>query len=193
MVSRFCTVVSVLAVPLIAPAAVAAEYTIDPEHTFPSLEFPHMGISVWRGKFNHTTGTVTYDPDAETGRVDISVDTASIDFGHDGMNEHARNEDWLNVEQFPRMTYTGELVFADGEPSGVDGKLTLLGVTKPLDLTIDSFKCIEHPYYKKQVCGADAEGELDRADFGLTQYTQDGMGRVTLRIQVEALKGGLEE
>jgi polyisoprenoid-binding protein YceI len=75
----------------------------------------------------------------------------------------------------------------------VDGGLTLLGGTGPLDLTVNSFKCVERPCCTKQVCGADAEGELDRADFGLTQYTQDGMGRLTLRIQVEALKGGLEE
>lgn len=172
---------------LSAPAS-AAEYTIDPAHTYPSLEFPHMGISVWRGKFNKTTGTVAYDAEAKTGSVDIEVDTASIDFGHDEMNEHARNGEWLNVENFPTMTYKGNLVFEDGKPAAVDGKLTLLGVTQPVPLKLNSFQCIQHPYYKKEVCGADAKGDLDRADFGLTQYTENGMGRITLRIQVEAMK-----
>jgi polyisoprenoid-binding protein YceI len=66
----------------------------------------------------------------------------------------------------------------------------LRGVTRPLRLKINSFNCIDHPYYKKEVCGADAEGELNRADFGMTQYAEGEAGKVRLRIQVEAMKDG---
>lgn len=61
-------------------------------------------------------------------------------------------------------------------------------MTRPVKLKINSFKCIDHPYYKKEVCGADAEGQLDRADFGMTQYTDNGAGRITLKVQVEAIR-----
>ena len=44
-----------------APAEPPRSYTIDPNHTFPSFEADHMGISVWRGKMNRTTGKVTID------------------------------------------------------------------------------------------------------------------------------------
>jgi polyisoprenoid-binding protein YceI len=168
--------------------AAPESFTIDPEHTFPNLEFSHMGISVWRGKFNKTTGKVILDRAAKTGTVDIEIDIASINFGHDGMNEHALADDWLNVKKFPTMTYQGKLIFKKDTPVSVEGNLTLLGVTKPVPLELNSFKCIDHPYYKKEVCGADAEGQLDRADFGLTQYTHDGMGKIRLLIQVEAMK-----
>ena len=67
-------------------------------------------------------------------------------------------------------------------------QLTLLGVTRPVTLKINTFKCVPHPMLKREVCGADAEGDLDRADFGLTQYSQGGMGKIHLRIQVEAIK-----
>ena len=73
-------------------------------------------------------------------------------------------------------------------PSAVDGEMTLLGVTKPLKLKINSFKCITHPMLKKEVCGADAEGDFNRADFGMTKYADGDAGKVKLRIQVEALK-----
>ena len=90
------------AVALIAglpPLALAApeSYTVDPDHTYPSLEFSHMGISVWRGKFNKTSGKVTLDREAKTGTVEIRVDTLSIDFGHRGMNTFAVGDDWLGV------------------------------------------------------------------------------------------------
>jgi polyisoprenoid-binding protein YceI len=148
-----------------------------------------MGLSIWRGKFNGTTGKAMLDRKKKTGSIEIEVNTASIDFGHDEMNKHAVSADWLNVEKFPVMHYTGRLLFNRNRPVMVDGNLTLLGVTRPLKLKVNSFNCIEeHPYYKKEVCGADAEGELDRADYGLTQYTENGMGRIHLRIQIEAIR-----
>jgi polyisoprenoid-binding protein YceI len=170
--------------------AAADNYTVDPNHTYPSLEFSHMGLSVWRGKFNKTSGKVTLDRAAKTGSAEIQVDVASIDFGHDKMNEIALTVDWFNVEKFPTMTYKGAVSFKGDAPAWVDGELTLLGVTKPVKLKINSFKCMEHPMFKKEVCGADAEGDLNRADFGMTQYSAGGAGKIHLRIQVEALKDG---
>ena len=171
------------------PSVAAADsYTVDPNHTYPSLEFSHMGLSVWRGKFNKTSGKVALDRAARTGSAEIQVATASIDFGHDKMNEFALGADWLNVERFPTMTYKGVLRFAGDTPTAMDGELTLLGVTKPVKLKINSFKCIDHPYFKKEVCGADAEGDLNRADFGMTQYSEGEAGKIHLRIQVEAIR-----
>jgi polyisoprenoid-binding protein YceI len=180
---------AVLSVMATAAGAAPEKYTLDPNHTYPSLEFPHMGLSIWRGKFNQTTGNVTLDQAAKTGKVEIEVATPSIDFGHDEMNEHARGADWLNVEKFPTMNYKGKLKFEGDVPVAVDGQLTLKGITKPLSLKINSFNCLDpHPFYKKKVCGADVEGELNRADFGMTQYTDNGMGILTLHIQVEGIK-----
>lgn len=172
-----------------APAQAAVErYQVDPEHTYPSLEMSHMGVSVWRGKFNRSRGQVTLDRAARTGSVEISIDTDSIDFGLESMHEHAVSADWLNVAKFPVMTYTGTIRFEGDTPIAVDGQLTLRGVTRPVMLAIRHFACIPHPMLEKEVCGADAEADLDRGDFGMTQYTQGGMGKIRLRIQVEALK-----
>jgi polyisoprenoid-binding protein YceI len=168
--------------------AAPEQFTLDADHTFPSLEFPHMGLSIWRGKFNRTSGHVRLDRKARTGSVEAVIDVASIDFGHDEMNKHALARDWLNVAQFPTMTYRGTLEFKGDTPVAANGQLTLRGITRPVRLSLNGFNCIEHPFYKKEACGADAVGQLDRADFGMDQYTQNGMGIITLRIQVEALK-----
>lgn len=168
--------------------ALADTYTVDKDHTYPSFEFPHMGISVWRGKFNRSAGKVTLDRVARTGTVQILTYTDSVDFGHKAMNEAAMAEEWLNVSQNPTMSYSGTLRFEGDKPVAVDGQLTLRGVTKPLALKINRFNCITHPLFRREVCGADAEGDLDRADYGMSQFTADGMGKLHLRIQVEALK-----
>lgn len=170
------------------PAVAADNYIIDPDHTYPSLEMSHMGLSIWRGKFNKTSGKIALDRAARTGRVEIQVDIASIDFGHDKMNEHALGTDWLDLEKFPTMTYRGILKFDGDTPVSVVGQLTLRGVTRTVKLTINSFKCMEHPLLQKEVCGADAEGGLNRADFGMTKHSEGTAGNIHLRIQVEAIK-----
>lgn len=168
--------------------AAPENYTVDRDHTYPSLEMSHMGISVWRGKFNKTTGKMILDREAKTGTVEIRVDTMSIDFGHMGMNTFAVGEDWLGVDKYPAMTYKGTIRFTGDKPSAVEGRLTLRDVTRPLELRINSFACITHPIFRKEVCGADAEGELNRRDYGMTLYSDGEAGRIRLRIQAEALK-----
>ena len=70
-------------------AAAPVTYNVDPDHTFPSFEADHMGLSTWRGKFNKTAGKVTLDKAAGQGTVEVTIDAASIDFGHDKLNEVA--------------------------------------------------------------------------------------------------------
>ncbi|HZP94138.1 MAG TPA: YceI family protein [Burkholderiales bacterium] len=173
------------------PALAAEEkYAIDPNHTYPSIEFSHMGISVWRGKFDKTRGNIVIDRSARTGTVDVVIDTASINFGLAAMDEKARSDDFFDVARFPTATYRGTLKFAGDKPRTVDGQVTIMGVTRPVNLTVNLFNCIPHPMLKKEVCGADAEGDLNWSEYGMkmSQYGQGDAGRVHLRIQVEALK-----
>jgi polyisoprenoid-binding protein YceI len=172
-----------------ATSAFADNYTIDPSHTYPSFAADHMGISVWRGKFTKTKGSVTLDRAAKTGSLDITIDPASIDFGNAKLDEHARGKDLFNVEQYPTVTYKGTSFKFDGDkPVAVEGQLTMLGVTKPVTLTINSFKCIQHPMLKREVCGADASAEFKRTDFGMNFGTPMFAPEVKLAIQVEAIK-----
>ena len=173
-----------------AVSATPADYNVDPEHTYPSFEADHMGLSMWRGKFKKTSGKVTLDKAAGRGTVEVAIDLSSIDFGHDKLNEWARSPEFFDVAKYPQASYTGSLAgFTKGTPSRVEGKLSLHGVTKPLILKINSFKCIPHPLFKRELCGADAAGAFKRDDFGLDSGKPYGFKMdVTLRIQVEALR-----
>jgi polyisoprenoid-binding protein YceI len=166
-------------------------YNIDPNHTYPSFEADHMGgLSVWRGKFRSSSGTVRLDAAANTGDVEVTIDASSVDFGMAKMDEHARSADLFDVVRYPTATYKGKLVnFKNGAPTEVDGKFTLHGVSRPLKLAIRSFKCQPNPMTKKQTCGADAEAILDRSDYGVDYGKAYGFNMtVRLAIQVEAVK-----
>jgi polyisoprenoid-binding protein YceI len=174
-----------------AGSAFAADtYAIDSTHTYPSFEADHFGgLSVWRGKFNKTEGSIVVDRAAKTGSVDITIDATTIDFGNDKLNEHAKKAEMFDVAKFPTANYKGKLVFKGDVPATVNGELTLHGVTKPVTLTINKFKCIQHPMLKREVCGADASATFNRSDFGVAYGTQMGFNpEVKLAIQVEAVK-----
>lgn len=185
-----CVFAVVIASLSASAAAATVTYKIDPDHTYPSFEADHLGgLSTWRGKFNRTSGSVTLDKAAGTGGVAVVVDMASADFGLDALNESARGDELFQVDKYPQATYTGKLTaFVDGKPTRLVGELTLHGVTRPLTLKIDTFKCMPHPMFKREVCGADALGTFKRDDFGMAAGKDYGFSMdVTLRIQVEAL------
>jgi polyisoprenoid-binding protein YceI len=181
------------ALALIAGSAIAAPatYNLDPNHTYPSFEADHFGgVSVWRGKFTKSSGVVTLDREAKNGTVDVTVDTTTLDTGNPPLDKHVKSPDFLDVEKFPTATYKGTSIKFDGDtPVEVDGTFTLHGVTKPLNLKINSFKCFQNPMLKKEVCGADASAEFDRADYGIDWGVKYGFKTLTkLQIQVEGVK-----
>ena len=190
MLLHKCLLAAFIAGAALSAVAAPDNYTIDPTHTYPSLEFSHMGISVWRGKFNKTSGKVVLDRAGQTGTVDVTVDVSSINFGLAAMDEKARSDDFFDTEKFPTATYKGKINFAGDKPKTVDGQITIRGVTRPATLNVNLFNCMPHPMLKKEVCGADAEGELNWSEYGmkLSQYGQGDAGKVRLRIQVEAIK-----
>jgi len=182
-----------LALALVAGAALAdpVTYQIDPSHTYPSFEADHFGgVSVWRGKFTKSSGTVVVDREKSTGTVDITVDASSIDFGMPKLNEHARSAEMFDVEKFPTATYKGTLAgFKNGVPTEVHGEFTLHGVTHPLTLTLNQFLCKTYPMDKKEHCGADASATINRADYGISYGDKYGFNmRVKLAIQVEGVR-----
>jgi len=180
------TVLAALSLPA---AAAPVTYVVDPMHTYPSFEADHMGLSMWRGKFDRSSGTITMDRAAGTGTVDITVDTASIDFGLDSMDKAAKSAELFDTTKYPQAVFKGSLEgFDGGNPTRVAGTLTLHGVTRPVTLDIRTFKCIPHPMFKREACGADVYARINREDFGIDAGKAYGFNmNVDLRIQVEAL------
>ena len=123
---------------LLGASAFAAPvtYTLDPNHTYPSFAADHFGgLSVWRGKFDSTSGKVVYDKDAKSGSIEVTVDMTSIDFGMPKLNEHAKSAEMFDAAKYPTATFSGKLAkFNGANPTEAEGTLTMHGVTKPFTM-----------------------------------------------------------
>jgi polyisoprenoid-binding protein YceI len=187
--SRIILLVSSLLFFSAAASAAPESYTLNPEHTYPHFAVSHMGFSTTHGRFNKTSGRFTLDQAAKTGALELTIETASIDTGLSKRDDHLRSPDFFNTAEFPKATYKSTAVrFKGDKPASVEGNLTLLGVTKPVTLTITAFNCGINPMDKKAMCGADATANLKRSDFGMT-FSLPGVGDdIKLTIEAEAYK-----
>lgn len=167
--------------------AQAAEYVIDPSHTYASFEIDHHGFSLQRGWFTQTSGVVDFDPEARSGRVDIRIAVASLDTGMAKRDDVLRGDNWFKAKDFPDILFRSQqLHFSDDKLTAVDGQLVMLGQIRPLRLDITRFKCGLNLATRKRGCGADAYGVLRRSEFGMEQGLPFIGDEVRLRIQVEA-------
>jgi polyisoprenoid-binding protein YceI len=173
-----------------ATTAQAASYAIDPAHTYVTFEIGHFGTSTNRGRFDKKEGSVELDRAAKSGKVEITVDTTSINTGFAAFNKHLQSADLFDAEKFPTMKFVADKFSFNGDKvTEVVGTLTLLGKTNPLTLKASNFNCYENPMLKREVCGGDFEGTLDRATYGMNYGIDWGFPKnVRLVVQVEAIK-----
>jgi polyisoprenoid-binding protein YceI len=163
---------AITAVSFCTPASASRiEYTLDPDHTVVSFEVKRFGISRQSGEFNSVVGTVALDADAGHGSIDIAVDTRSVRAGSEREENFLRGPGVLNVEQYSEIAYRAQrVVFVDGKPERIEGHLTLLGVTRPVSLTVQSYVCLGVVPPSRQRCKLDATAVFKRSEFGMTRY-----------------------
>jgi polyisoprenoid-binding protein YceI len=170
--------------------AQAADYAIDPTHTFATFEIGHFGASVNRGRFDKKEGRISFDKAAQTGSVDVSFDVASVNTGTANFDKHLASAEILNAEKFPKARFVSTRFQFNGDQlRAVDGQLTLLGKTQPVTLKANQFACYESPMLKREVCGGDFEATIDRTAFGVNYGVDWGFPKnVRLVLQVEGVK-----
>ncbi|NIC43727.1 YceI family protein [Aquabacterium sp. A08] len=175
---------------LSAGAAQAADYAIDPTHTFVTFEIPHFGTSTNRGRFDKKEGTVQFDRAAKTGKVDITIDVASINTGTAAFDKHLNSADLFDTAKHPKARFVSDkFVFNGDKVAEVMGQFTFMGQTRPLTLQASQFNCYDNPMLKREVCGGDFTATVDRTAYGMNYGIAYGFPKeVRLVIQVEAVK-----
>lgn len=173
-----------------AVQAQSARYAIEPTHTFVTFEVKHFnfGFSTSRGRFDKKEGSITLDPAAKTGKVEVNIDMASINTGTAAFDKHLRSADFFDVEKHPSARFEGsQFMFDGGKVKSVTGTLTMLGKTLPVTLTADQYGCYDHPMFKRQVCAGDFSTTIKRSQWGINTYQGMVPDEVRLVIQVEAI------
>ena len=178
-----------LAATLPFPTCATESYTIDPEHSDLRFSISHFLFLTTHGRFDKISGKVALDRVAKNGSVDIDIEASAINTDHAKRDENLRSPNFLNTTKYPLIDYQSSAIqFVDDTPASVEGKLTLLDVTKPVTLTINNFKCDTRPTDMKELCSATASAQIKRSDFGMTYALPLVGDEIKLEFEIEAYK-----
>tara|TARA_R110001583_G_scaffold6563_1_gene33301 strand:+ start:97 stop:657 length:561 start_codon:yes stop_codon:yes gene_type:complete len=164
--------------------ASAAQYTLDPAHTFINFRVNHLGVSLLNGRFNDITGTFNYDPASETSsQIEIKVKTASVDSNHAERDKHLRSDDFLDTDKYPTASFKSSSF--DGK--SLKGDLTLHGVTKSIAIDVTKIGEGKDPWggYRAGFIG---NYNLKRADFGISYNLGPAAEVVEMQFNVEGIR-----
>lgn len=173
---------------LFSQTVLAAEYEIDPSHTFIEFEISHLGISTLTGRFNTYSGNFNWDADnPSASSINITIQTGSIDTNWAERDKHLRGADFLNVEEFPEATFKSTKYTGDADRGKLDGVLTLHGVSKPITLDIERVGEGDDPWGGYRA-GFKATTSIRRADFGISYNLGPTAETMSFDLFVEGIR-----
>ena len=172
------------------PTFAADRYTLDWAHSAPVFEFKHLGLTTQTGRFDKAAGVVVLDLRARKGSVTYEVETASLNMGFGTETPDSPGYRLFDVTRFSKVTFKStKLIFDDGNRViAADGQLTMLGVTRPLTVTVTGFKCSVNQMNRKMMCAGDVTATIMRSQFGMVGYIPGISDEIKVSVPVEAYK-----
>ncbi|MAD76999.1 MAG: hypothetical protein CML20_19820 [Rheinheimera sp.] len=172
-------------------SAHAADYKIDTDgaHAFIQFKISHLGYSWLYGRFNTFDGQFSYDANKLTdSKINLVIDTASVDSNHAERDKHLRSADFLNASKFPKATFNStKIVAKEGENFDLYGTLTLNGVTKEVVIAAKKIGEGSDPWggYRAGFAGSTS---FALKDFGINYDLGPAASMVYLDLTVEGIR-----
>ena len=168
-------------------------YVLDETHLSIGFLVDHAGYARTLGMFTKASGSFKYDENKSlVSDIEIIIDTSSVFTNHDKRDSHLRSPDFLNVDQYPEMTFKASINDLKLNPGKIAGNLTLLGITRPLILNATINKIDTYPFRvglsKPMVIGVSATASFKRSDFGMNYAVKKKLvgDEINLIIEFEA-------
>lgn len=170
------------------------KWTFEPGHTAAEFRTRHMMVTYVRGHFKNVHGSLEFDPDdPRKASVDVRIDTKGIWTGVEARDDHLRSADFLDVENHPQITFSGNRVEIIGEHDyAVTGDLTIRGVTREATLNVRYLGQWQTPWWEDGVdkgpktrAGFLATTVINRHDFGVSWQDTMDRGGIVVSDEVE--------
>lgn len=164
-------------------------YIIDPSHTYVLWHISHFGYSNPSGKWYASGSLVLDQAKPQNSKVNVTIKLADIVTGIPKLDEHLKSATFFDIAKFPTATFVSTSIDVTGKNTAkVYGNLNLHGITKPLILYVTLNKMGVSPITNKMTVGFSATTQLERSDYGISEYLP-GLGDIVkIEIEVEASK-----
>ncbi|MCK5895273.1 MAG: YceI family protein [Cocleimonas sp.] len=183
--------VSLVSALLVSGSVLAEDYVIDKKGMHASIQFKiaHLGYSWLLGRFNDFDGHFSYDEKKPSeAKIEVSINTKSIDSNHAERDKHLRGSDFLDVKKFPKAKFvsTGYKEGTDGNAK-LMGKFTLHGVTKDIVIDVTKIGAGKDPWggYRR---GFEGKTRIALKDYGITKNLGPASASLDLLLNIEGVR-----
>jgi len=187
---KWLSVAALLAFAALPGRAQTTTWQVDPAHTNTQFAVKHLGISTVRGQFTKTTGQIQLDEkDVTKSQLDIVVDTTTLDTRVEGRDKDVKSANYLDVANFPTMTFKSKRITAAGDGSlKLTGDLTIHGVTKEVTFDVEGLSPVITDPWKNLRRGASATTKINRRDFGVNGGGMAVGDDILITIDIEFIR-----
>ena len=160
-------------------------YELDAVHSFLYFSVQHLVIGRVRGRFNGFFGQLTVADDLDAWRLEVWVDTATVDTQNGRRDEDLRSTRFLDSEHYPRMTFSGRGIAAEpGSQWSMLGDLTIRDVARPVALKGRFIGQVPDRSGTSRI-GFEAQASIKRRDFALDAELDGESGGLPVAHDIE--------
>ena len=171
-----------------AAPLMAAEYDVDPAHPTVQFKVGHLGFSELVGRFNTFSGTFSIDDaNPAAAKASFEVDAASVDSNHEPRDKHLRSPDFLDVKQYPKMTFVSSAYEGTKDKGVLKGTLTLHVGSKEVAFNLVKVGEGKEPWggYRS---GVNATTTIKRSDFGVNYMVPNIPDEMSINLFAEGVR-----
>lgn len=163
----------------------AGSYAVDSRHSQINWQVNHFGFNDYFGLFGDIKGVLQIDPaNLSAAKVDVTVPIASVATSSQGLTDHLKTADFFDAVKFDSARFVSNSVTVDGQKAVIKGDLTMLGITRPVELETRFEGAGNNPMSKKGTIGFHAATTIKRSEWGMTKYAPMVGDDVKLRISI---------
>lgn len=187
LVMKINKLVLTLAMGLVATSSFAADYKIDPAHSFVTFRIQHLGFSWTHGQFNSISGEFSYDSASpEARKISVQVDPASVDTNHAERDKDVR-ENYLHVADYAVASFESSKYTGTDEEGVLEGTLTIHGVSKPIAIDVKKIGEGEDPWGNYRA-GFSGQVSFSRPDWGVTNDLGPKGDIIEFELTIEGIR-----
>lgn len=169
---------------LLAPAQERTQLLeLDSQRSHADFEVKLLWLVGVHGRFDHVHGTIAIDRFNNSATVDARIDTNTVSMRTRSYETWVKSTEFFDTQHYPEIRFVSEPIPLQRLQTGgeIDGALTVRGVTQNVRFNLITPTC---PAAESENCPIEAEGNIERSEFGMHSQRGALSNKVELRFSI---------
>lgn len=172
-----------VALAVAAAPARPADYLIDNARSHAEFSVRLLWVRQIGGRFTDLHGEISLNPLRDTAVVEATVDVDSVAMPSARLRRWVLDPEFFDARRFPTIHFVSAPLAVRSLDRGgpLPGRLTLRGVTRPVEFRLEPASCT---LQRDTVCQIEVRGQIQRSDYGMVGHSTAVSDTVNLGLLI---------